>query len=195
MCGQSLHRRSLKGRTIPAERCDPFKTTKNQDMSREQLRRRRRLNPQSELRQHVFIPLDPPTSLPCNTPYDCTLPISNPSFLACLAAHLSAIHATTDTVSPMPSSRNTTNVAYSANLLSWHRPLKLALLRLLGTLVSTGPPSCMYRHVHVWMVSRSGALRLRMWAQTTVMSVRRKEGSVVPMAIKVRRVYFSRRAS
>jgi hypothetical protein len=40
------------------------------------------------------------------------------------------------------------------------------------------------------MVSSSGALRLRMWAQITVIRVRRKEGRIVPREIRARRVYF-----
>jgi hypothetical protein len=45
------------------------------------------------------------------------------------------------------------------------------------------------------MVSSSGALRLRMCAQTTVMRVRRKEGRMVPSDRSARRVYFWRRAN
>lgn len=45
------------------------------------------------------------------------------------------------------------------------------------------------------MVSSSGVLRLRMCAQTTVMSVRRKQGRIVPREMRARSVYFWRRAN
>ena len=127
--------------------------------------------------------------------YAGTLPIST-SFLCCLATHLSANQVTTVTTMLIPKSKNTTSVPYSANLLSWHRLLKLLLLRRLGTLMSWGSGwSFLYLQVQVWMVSRSGVPRLSTCAQTTVRRVRRKQGRIVPRETRARRVYFWRRAS
>jgi hypothetical protein len=95
-----------------------------------------------------------------------------------------------------PSNKNTVSVPYSANLLSWHSEPKLRLLRWPGTLMSCGVDrSFLYLQDHVWMVSRPGVLLLRMRAQTTVMSVRRKQGRMVPRETRQRSVYFWRRAS
>jgi len=55
--------------------------------------------------------------------------------------------------------------------------------------------SFLYLHVQVWIVSRPGVLLFRMRAQMTVMSVRRKQGRLVPREMRARRVYFWRRAS